>query len=124
MEYILFFVIVITLNIISVLSIDFSDYDSILQHQTNKIELQQKQSNKDFIAALDKPKEIEIVCKGEAEISIKDLVSDTASSYDGECAVIKMKGNNFDFQFSLNCNGEVNRDQFHNNQEYETETEL
>ena len=120
MKYFLFFVIIITLNFISIFSIDFSDYDSILQQQTNKIELQHKNSNTDFIAALDKPKEIEIICKGEAVISIKDLVADTAANYDGECAVIKMKGNNFDFQFSLNCNGEFEKDNFYNNQEEET----
>ena len=63
MRYFLFFVVVITLNIVLIKSIDFSDYDSILQQQTSKLELQQRQSNKDFIAALDTPKEIEIICK-------------------------------------------------------------
>ena len=62
--------------------------------------------------------------KGEAVISIKDLVEDTAANYNGECAVIKMKGNNFDFQFSLNCNGEVEKDHFYNNIPEEEETPI
>lgn len=50
------------------------------------------------------PLQIEIHCPGaDPIVTIKDLVSDTANNYDGECVVIKLSGSNFAFRFSLNC---------------------
>ena len=57
----------------------------------------------------DRPKEIEITCPGNVSPSviIRDLVPETASGglgFDGgECMVLKMKGHNFDFALSINC---------------------
>lgn len=66
-------------------------------HATNKL-------NEDFLAGIDRPKEIEIICPGEEPIvTIRDLVSDTANEYEGECVVVKMSGSNFNFRFSINC---------------------
>jgi hypothetical protein len=59
--------------------------------------------NKDFMAGSDTPKEIEIRCAGEPMVTIKDLVTDVGNDYEGECMVINMKGDNFEFRFALNC---------------------
>ena len=56
------------------------------------------------MSTVDSPKEIEILCSGNPLISIKDLVTDTANAFDGgECLVIKLKGDNFAFRLSMNC---------------------
>jgi hypothetical protein len=54
----------------------------------------------------DRPKEIEIVCPGDVppKVTIRDLISEAASSFDGgECMVLKLTGMNFNFRLSLNC---------------------
>ena len=61
-------------------------------------------NNQDFLAGIDSPKEVEIVCLGESKVTIRDIVVDAANSYQDDCTVIKMKGNNFNFEFTLNCN--------------------
>jgi hypothetical protein len=67
----------------------------------------------DFLAkGVDNPKEIDIFCPGNPVVSIKDLVTDTASTFEGgECMVINMKGENFSFRLSLNCE-EAKRSEF------------
>lgn len=65
--------------------------------------LKTAQMNDEVFAALDKPKEIEIICPGDPVVTIKDLVSES-KDYDGECIVVRMTGPNFNFRFSLNCN--------------------
>ena len=58
----------------------------------------------DFITTVDSPKEIEILCPGSPIVSIRDLVTDAANAFDGgECLVVKLKGDNFSFRLSLNC---------------------
>jgi hypothetical protein len=67
----------------------------------------------DFLAkGVDNPKEIDIFCPGNPIVSIKDLVTDAASAFEGgECMVINMKGENFSFRLSLNCE-EAKRSEF------------
>jgi hypothetical protein len=66
----------------------------------------------------DKPKEIEIVCPGEVSpiVSIRDLVKDSANAFEGgECMRLKMKGHNFNFQLSVNCEEKERVDMMFNN---------
>ncbi len=70
----------------------------------------------------DRPKEIEIVCPGDVppKVSIRDLVSETASSFDGgECMVLKLSGKNFNFRLSLNCEEMSRADMRFNDEEGE-----
>jgi hypothetical protein len=62
------------------------------------------QLNDDFLTSVDSPKEIEIICQGSPMVTIKDLITDHANAFEGsECMVLKLKGDNFSFRLSLNC---------------------
>ena len=108
---------------------DFTEHETAMQLNIKHIENEQKKRNNDFLNALDKPKQIDITCQGEAQISIKDLIINEAESsgYNGECAVINMKGNNFDFHFSLNCDGKIRTSTMEHEemeQDFENENEI
>jgi len=62
------------------------------------------QLNDNFLTSVDSPKEIEIICQGSPMVTIKDLITDHANAFEGgECMVLKLKGDNFSFRLSLNC---------------------
>ena len=83
-----------------------NDYFADFEHQMlgqQSIEATKKLGS-DFMGHADSPKEIEITCSGSPLVSIRDLVTDTANAFDGgECLVVKLKGDNFAFRLSLNC---------------------
>lgn len=80
----------------------FADFEQQMLGQQS-IEATKKLSS-DFMGTTDSPKEIEILCAGNPLVTIKDLVTDTANAFDGgECLVIKLKGDNFAFRLSMNC---------------------
>jgi hypothetical protein len=59
---------------------------------------------KDLLGGFDTPKEIEIVCQGTPTVSVKDMIAEAASVHgDKECTTLRVKGESFHFELSLNC---------------------
>lgn len=80
----------------------FTDFENQMLNEKSR-QATTKLGN-DFMTSVDSPKEIEILCPGSPIISIRDLVTDTATAFEGgECLVVKLKGDNFSFRLSLNC---------------------
>jgi hypothetical protein len=80
----------------------FAEFEEALSTQQRNIAA--NKLNNDFFASIDTPKEIEIFCPGANPIvSIKDLVTESFSGREGECIVIKISGENFSFNFTMNC---------------------
>ena len=90
------------LELVSYSTSSFVEFDQKLNEIASTFAL--NSNNQDFLKGLDSPKEIEIVCLGESKVNIRDIISDAANGYQGDCTIIKMKGENFNFEFTLNCN--------------------
>eukprot|EP00607_Mallomonas_marina_P008026 CAMPEP_0182418536 /NCGR_PEP_ID=MMETSP1167-20130531/2940_1 /TAXON_ID=2988 /ORGANISM="Mallomonas Sp, Strain CCMP3275" /LENGTH=94 /DNA_ID=CAMNT_0024592785 /DNA_START=271 /DNA_END=555 /DNA_ORIENTATION=+ len=56
----------------------------------------------DLVGSEDNPKEIEIVCKEDPEISVRDISTEESIGAN-ECMVLKIKGPKFNFQLSISC---------------------
>ena len=88
----------------------FSDYEQQMLREDSR--RASKKLNHDFLMkGKDSPKEVIITCEGSPQITINDLISDATSGFvGGECMVIKLRGGNFNFRLSLNCNDVENSD--------------
>ena len=80
----------------------FQEYEKMMLSELSRQATSQLQ---DEFRVHDTPKEIDIFCPGSPVVTIKDLMANAESAFieGGECMVVNLRGENFSFKLSLNC---------------------